>query len=131
MKTVILPTLGEFEAPGAPGAPAEKKEVEMNTHQPATDEQLNAARRRLCRRVASMLIRGMAETDTSYAQIAERMGVSEQVVKQLFAVLIAGTHRGLGDIADIATAMGLHMEIALHKIDPGEFEPRRGQEEAA
>jgi DNA-binding phage protein len=58
----------------------------------------------------------MAETDTGFAQLAERMGVSHRFIKRWFGRLMDGTAPDLRDVSDLAVAMGCRVKIQFHQL---------------
>lgn len=78
---------------------------------PIPREILDAACRKMCRRIASTLIRAMAETDTSFALMAVRIGVPEKKVRKWMDALLDGTGTRLRPISDMCTAMGCELDF--------------------
>lgn len=84
--------------------------------EPIPQAELDRSRRKLCRRIAAALVRGMAETDTDFATIAARTGRSERSVRDYLRALIEGlSGLGLDMISDFAWAMGGEIEFHIVK----------------
>lgn len=68
--------------------------------------ELKAARRRLARNLASVIIQAMADGDISFSQIAHRISKREKTVRRWLMDLADGKSKGirLSDIADMFTA---------------------------
>lgn len=98
----------------------------MTKKLPLVEFALKQARRKTCRRVASALIRGMAETDSGFEFIAMRLGKSEQEIEQWMFSMVRGNARDLNEVSDLALAMDLEIEFSLRQyqqITPAEATP--------
>lgn len=78
-------------------------------------EELNRAHRRLCRRIAAVLIRTMADTDTDLETIAARLDQPISQVRGHLRLLVDGKSRRdtLDFIAVFAFAMGGEFEFSI------------------
>lgn len=74
-------------------------------------EILEAARRRLSRRLAACVALAMAEEDFNKAQIAARLGVSEAHVIAWIDELLEGTADSFGPIGGMLAAMGRELNF--------------------
>ena len=79
-----------------------------------TQNDFEVAFRRMCRRFAAAIMRCMADTDTSYADIASRLGISEKKVRSWMDSLMDGDGEvGLRHIADMCTALDAEVEFTV------------------
>lgn len=76
-------------------------------------EALEAARRRLSRRLAVCVVFAMAEEDFTKAQIAARLNVSEASIIAWIDELLEGTAHSLGPIGGMLAAMGRELQFSL------------------
>jgi len=76
-------------------------------------ETLEAARRRLSRRLAACVALAMAEEDFTKAQIASRLDVSEASVIAWIDELLEGTAHSFGPIGGMLAAMGRELQFSL------------------
>lgn len=86
------------------------------------EEVLERAARRLCRRIASVLVRCMAESDMNFADIGQRLNKSESSVRRWMNSLIDGTAKELRIMSDMAVAMGVEIEFSVTPLE--ELSPR-------
>lgn len=84
---------------------------------PIPREELDRARRKMCRRIAAALVGAMAETDTGFDTIAARLGRSEASCRAFLRSMIDGTppRNGLDLMSDFAFAMGCEIEFRVVK----------------
>ena len=80
---------------------------------PLLEKELMRARRKVCRKVASVLIRAMAETDSDFAFLAMRLGKPEDGLRKWLYSLIDGTAPDFDRMSDLALAMGYEFEFHL------------------
>lgn len=78
-------------------------------------EELIAARRKVCRRIAASL--AMAETDTGIPDIAVRLGRSETTIRIWFQQLFDGTMKSLDHVSDLAWSMGCVWDFSVKCIE--------------
>jgi len=83
-----------------------------------SEEDRAASHRRLCRHIAAAVVQCMADTDMSFAEIAERIGSTAGAVKRKIDRLIAGRSISFRDVSDFATAMGASVRIRLVPREP-------------
>ena len=81
-------------------------------------EQLELARRRLCAEVASTIIRSMAESNTTFEQADSRLGRAPGFTKGYIVNLITFEHGMMKEIAYVAEAMNVRVEIGMERIVP-------------
>lgn len=91
---------------------------------PIATEELEAARRKLKRKLAAAIIRAMGEADMSYGDIAEKIGRSERSVRSFVQDLIDGRGKSMDAISDIALAMDAEMDV---RLVPWRYLPTGGQ----
>lgn len=86
------------------------------TVEPIPREELDRAVRTLCRNVAAALIQGMAETDTSFAMIAVKLGVTEKTVRGWIDDLMDGIEgkTTMRVIAEMCWAMGCVPQFSVN-----------------
>lgn len=77
---------------------------------------MNAARRKMYRRMAACIISAMAETDADYDFIATRLEVNTSKVKSWIDAFIAGTgaDKAMNEFSDLLLAMGCEPNFQLH-----------------
>lgn len=94
---------------------------------PIPQEELDRARRTTCRRVASAIVKAMAETDTSRKQIGDRVGGEPDDILAVVIRLTDGEPVALDKVSDIFVAMGVELTMSLAPIPDwnieDEFEP--------
>ncbi len=100
----VLPRDGATDEPDAPTGPIPR----------AT---LDAAHRRLTRRIAAMLIQAMAERDMGYDELAEALGVKSIIVRNYINGLITGKTKALRDMSDIACALNCELHFAVRPME--------------
>ena len=78
-------------------------------------EALDAAHRKLCRMVASVIIRAMAEADVSFAQMDERLGKPLGFSKAYVNKLVNPSPKlkELREISDLATALDAEIVFGM------------------
>lgn len=81
--------------------------------EPIPSETMKAARRRLCRTIAAVIVKAMADTDTSFTLMAHRLGKKEKTVRRWISRLIDGGSKGVGlrEIAEMTFACGVELEF--------------------
>lgn len=85
----------------------------------ATDEQLLRARRLLTRRVAAALMAAMAETDSSFEQMAHRLGMkSDVLLRSWFHSLVDGDSKNvpLDVISDMFLGCGVQLSHQINAM---------------
>lgn len=75
--------------------------------------EIDRALRQTCRRVASALIKAMADEDVSFAEIAKRLGRKEKTVGRWLRTLIAGRPIDLDHVSDMCTAMDCQLVYSV------------------
>lgn len=83
-----------------------------------SEEERAASHRRLCRHIGAAVVQCMADTDMSFAEVAERIGSTAGAVKRKLYRLIAGRSISFCDVSDLATAMGAIVRIRLVPREP-------------
>lgn len=83
---------------------------------PIPKEELEAARRRLKRQVASMMIGAMAETDAGFELLGERLGTAPASLRRWIYRMIEGKGEDLNAISDLALAMECRVEFSLMRF---------------
>ena len=86
--------------------------------EPIPKVELERAHRKLSRRVASCIVRAMAETDTSISDIAARLGRDENRVLAKLVEFIMGDGGSLDWISDMLLACGCEADWSVQKITP-------------
>ncbi len=81
-------------------------------------EVIEAARRRLKRRVAAMIIRAMADEDCSFEVIAERLGDDPLRLRLFVHELIEGRGNSLNEVSDLCLAMGVEPQFSITRLSP-------------
>lgn len=82
----------------------------------ANREEMKAARRHLCRSIASVIVRAMADADITFTEMAVRIGQREKTVRRWVNALIDGRSKGVGlsEVADMLFACnGAVLEMKL------------------
>lgn len=100
----VLPDEGTTETSGQSAAPIPR----------AT---LDAAHRRLTRRVAALLIQAMAEHDMGYDELAEALGVKPIAMRNYINGLITGKTKAMRDVSDLACALDCEFHFTVHPIE--------------
>lgn len=89
----------------------------MTKTAPIPEEDLARSRRKMCRRIAAVLVRTMAETDMDFAALSVRTRHSEQSLRDFIHALIDGEapRNSLDMISDFALAMDCEIEFHIVK----------------
>lgn len=82
-------------------------------------EVLEAARRRLCRRFAAVILEAMADADISFTQMAYRIGKDEPKVRGWFDELSNGRSISLDCISDMLLACAAELDFRVTRPWPG------------
>lgn len=88
---------------------------------------LARARRKASRRVAAVLVRLMADTDTSFEVIANRLGQDEHQVRQWLGDFIDGHGKHLNIMSDLALSMGAEWVVRVERYEPPEIAPEMAE----
>ena len=81
-------------------------------------EQLERARRHLCAKLVSVLVKTMAETNSSFSQIDRRLGGDPgHTEKYLLGLMHFDAHQ-FKDLAYLAEAMGAEVDIGIERLIP-------------
>ena len=93
-----------------------------------SDHHLLAARRRLARRIAAAVVTAMAETDTSFEQMAQRLGMRTDTLLRswLFTLADGSTDVAFCRVSDLFLGCGCERTLSLRASHP-----RQGEEAAA
>jgi len=85
-----------------------------------SDQRLLAARRRLARRIAAAVVTAMAETDTSFEEMAQRLGMRTDIpLRNGLATLVdGGTRIPFDHISDLMTGCGYELTFGLRASHP-------------
>lgn len=86
------------------------------TEQPIPLEELKAARLRMKRRVAALIIQALAESGMSYAEVEIRIGEKPGFVKRYINNLIEGRIKGMDPIPDLALGMGFEVRFTAQPL---------------
>jgi predicted DNA-binding protein len=78
---------------------------------------IEAARRKIKRRVASVLIRCMAEEDMGFEQIANRLDQPTETVRKWVYDLAEGIGKDMNEMSDLALAMDCEIEFGARKVE--------------
>jgi hypothetical protein len=78
---------------------------------------IESARRKTKRRVASVIIRAMAEEDMGFDEIANRLNEPTETVRKWLYDLVEGTGNDMNQVSDLALAMDLKIEFGARKIE--------------
>lgn len=79
-------------------------------------EQMDRARRKLCRKVCAALVHGMAATDSDLTLMAIRIGKSEVQLREAINRLMDGHSISLSLVSDLFFSAGLELTFGLEKI---------------
>ena len=90
----------------------------MSDVKPIPREELDRAVRISCRRLAAVIVKCMADTDTSFALIAVRVDMTAEAVRAKLNTLMDGdcSNTSLGDAAVILWAMGARLEFHVEPM---------------
>jgi cyanate lyase len=80
------------------------------------EETLAAARLKLKRRLAALIIQVMAETGMTYEDIEARIGERKGFVKRYINALIDGTSKTMDEACDLATAMDAEIVVSMQRL---------------
>ena len=85
-----------------------------------SDHHLLAGRRRLARRIAAAVVTAMAETDTSFEQMAERLGMRTDTLLRswFFTLADGGTDVALSQVSDLFLGCGCELTLSLRASHP-------------
>ena len=85
---------------------------------PIAEEVLAHVRRKASRRVAAVLVRLMADTDTGFDVIAKRLGRDEEQVRKWLYGFIDGHGSSLNVMSELAFSMGAEFVFSVEKYEP-------------
>lgn len=78
------------------------------------EETLAKARRKFARHLAATIMQAMSHTDTSFTEIAVRIGKTEKTVRGWIDDLMDGeANLSLGNLSDVCWAMGCLPKVTL------------------
>jgi len=72
-----------------------------------------AARKTLCKRIGAAITTTMADTDTSFEEISEKLGWSSGLARSMVLTLLNGRPIALERIADIMFSMGVTLSLTF------------------
>lgn len=78
-------------------------------------ELLEKARRVTCRRIAAAVVQCMADTDTSFTEMAVRLDRKEETVRGWLTKLTDGESIDLDSVSDMMTAMGAELAYSIQR----------------
>lgn len=91
------------------------------------EEALAAARLKLKRKIAAVLISAMADSGLSVGQMDARLGQKSGFVMGAFNLLIAGLTADMNLVSDIALSMGCELDYTVVPYQPPRDEWAIGQ----
>ena len=94
--------------------------------EPLPQEAIDAARLRLKRKIASVIMYAMAESGLSVEQLEHRIRRPQGFTWRFLRGLMKGTNSALNDISDLLLAMDCELEMNLRTLElpePSESEP--------
>jgi len=81
---------------------------------PIPEAELIAARLRMQRRVAALIVSALAESGLSYEDVDARLGNKPGFTRRYINRLIEGKERGLNEFSDMCLGIGFEPQFALH-----------------
>lgn len=83
---------------------------------PIPKEELERARRILCRHIGSAIVKGMAYRDADFSYMGMRLDKPETYIRQCVHDLIEGQPLDLSTISDLVLALGMEWKLEMREI---------------
>lgn len=86
----------------------------MKQTDPIPEAELIAARLRMQRRIAALVVSALAESGVSYDELDARLGNKPGFARRYINRLIEGKEKGLNEFSDMCLGIGFEPHFSLH-----------------